>query len=119
MERYLHSQQAKALIIASSKCGLSPHITTVERKTELTTWADRIFGRFFKKYKPIKRSFLYSETVECTFFFLPNGEAAYTYAGLADHRDATEEGIVNAFRLANTMRREMEAAIKTISEDKQ
>lgn len=114
MERYLHSQQAKAIEIAAKKCGLDCHITRFERKADLQTMADKIFKRFFVKYKPVKRSFLYCDTLDCNFFFLPDGEAAYTYAGYADHRDATEEKIVNAFRLANRMRLEMEAALKEV-----
>lgn len=119
MERYLHSQQAKAIQIAAKKCGLDAHITTFERKADLSTWADKLYKRFFIKYKPIKRSFLYCESLDCNFFFLPNGEAVYTYAGFADHRDATEEKIVNAFRIANKMRFEMEAALQKIKEDNQ
>ena len=117
MERYLHSQQEKAIQIAAKKCGLDAHITIFERKADLATWADKLYKRFFVKYKPIKRSFLYCESLDCNFFFLPDGEAAYTYAGFADHRDATEEKIVNAFRIANKMRYEMEAALKAIKEE--
>lgn len=119
MERYLHSQQAKAIEIAAKKCGLDAHITIFERKSDLQTWADRIFGRFYKKYKPVKRSYLYCEALDCDFFFLPDGEAAYTYAGYADHRDATEDKIINAFRIANKMRLEMEAALQEVKEGKQ
>lgn len=114
MDKHLHSQQAEALRIAAKKCGLDSHITIIERKADLSTWADKIYGRFFSKYKPVKRSYLYCETLDCNFFFLPDGEAAYTYAGYADHRDATEEKIINAFRIANKMRFEMEVAIRAL-----
>lgn len=115
MERYLHSQQAKALEIASKKCGLDCHVSFIEKKSQLYTWADKIAGRFFRKQMPIKRSYLYCNSLDVDFFFLKDGTAVYTYAGYADERDATEK-ITDAFYIANKMRREMENAIKGLQE---
>lgn len=116
MDRFLHSQQAKALVIASKKCGLDSHVSFIEKKSELYTWADKIAGRFFRKRMPVKKSYLYCDSLDIDFFFLEDGTAIYTYAGYADCRDATEEKIVNAFRIANLMRQEMQNAIKTLQE---
>lgn len=116
MERYLHSQQAKALEIASKKCGLDCHVSFIEKKSELYTWADKIAGRFFRKRMPVKKSYLYCNSLDVDFFFLEDGTAVYTYAGYAEQRDATEEKIINAFRIANKMRLEMESAIKELQE---
>lgn len=116
MERYLHSQQAKALEVAAKKCGLDCHISFIEKKSQLYTWADRIAGRFFRKMMPVKRSYLYCDSLDIDFFFLEDGTAVYTYAGYADQRDATEK-IVDAFCIANKMRLEMETAIKALAQE--
>ena len=119
MERYLHSRQAKALEIASKKCGLDCHISFIEKKSCLYTWADKIASRFFRKGMPIKKSYLYCNSLDIDFFFLEDGTAVYTYAGYADQRDATEEKIITAFYMANKMRHEMENAIKGLQEGEQ
>lgn len=110
--RYTNEQQIEALVQASKICKLHAHITTFQRKSDLQTWADRIIGIFYRKHMPIKRSYMMCSTLDMDFFFTKDGEAVYTYAGYADNRDATEEKIVNAFRMANRMREEMQKAIQ-------
>lgn len=106
--------QEQALEIAAKRCGLDAHIVCIERKPELHTWADRIASRFYFRGMPIKRTFLFCETLDMTFFFDQHGSAMYAYAGYADSRDATETKIVNAFKKANHMRLQMEIALKEL-----
>lgn len=110
--KYTIEQQTEALAEASKICNLDAHITTFERKSDLHTWADRIIGIFYRKNIPVKRSYMMCSTLDMDFFFTKEGEAVYTYAGYADSRDATEEKIVNAFRMANKMKEEMQKAIE-------
>ena len=113
---YTEEQFAKALEISSNKCGLDAHISWLDKKSDMQTWADRIIGIFFRKGMPIKRSYMWCNSLDMTFFFLKNGEAVYTYSGFADARDANDEKIVQAFRKANEMREAMEQALKQMGE---
>ena len=109
--KYTEKQFAEALAKASKKCGLDSHVTYFSKKSDLTTWADRVIGFFFRKGMPVKKSYMMCDSLDMTFFFFKNGIAAYTYAGYADMRDAREEKIVNAFKKANEMRLAMEEAL--------
>ena len=88
---YMEEQFAKALELSAKKCGLDSHVSWLNKKSDMSTWADRIIGIFYRKGMPIKRSYMYCNALDITFFFLKNGEAVYTYSGYADKRDATEE----------------------------
>lgn len=114
---YTEEQFAKALEISAKQCGLYAHICYLEKKSDMSTWADRIIGSFFRKGMPIKKSYMRCNTLDMTFFYLADGEAVYTYSGYADKRDATEEQIVNAFRKANEMRVAMEQALKRLESE--
>lgn len=114
---YTEEQFAKALEMSAKQCGLDAHICYMENKSNLQTLADKIIGRFFRKGMAIKRSYMWCDTLDMTFFFLENGEAVYAYSGYADKRDASEEKIVNAFRKANEMRVAMEQALKQMGEE--
>lgn len=109
--KYSNAQQAKAMQEACRKVGVSSHISVLEFKKDMQTWADRVIGFRWRKSMPIKRSYMYYDSLDMTFFFTENGEAVYSYAGYADKRDATEEKIVNAFRKANELRLAMEEAL--------
>lgn len=111
---YTEEEFAKALELAAKRCNLDSHISYLEKKSNMSTWADRIIGRFFRKGMPVKKSFLYCNTLDADFFYLPNGEAIYTYSGYADKRDANEEYIVKAFRRANEMRSVMEETLREV-----
>ena len=114
MVEYTEEQFAKALQISAKKCGLDAHISWLDKKANMSTWADRIIGVFYRKGMPIKRSYMYCNSLDMTFFFSKNGKAVYTYSGYADKRDATEEKIVNAFRKANEMRIVMEQTLEEV-----
>lgn len=108
---YTEEQFEEALKISAKQCGLDAHVSHLYKKSDKQTWADRIIGIFFRKGMPIKRSYMWCNTLDMTFFFLKDGTAVYTYSGYADNRDANEERIVQAFRKANEMRLAMEQAL--------
>lgn len=114
--KYSNEQQARAMHEACRKVGVDSHITLLIYKKDMQTRADKIIGFFWRKAMPIKRSYMYCDSLDMTFFFTENGEAVYSYAGYADKRDATEEKIVNAFRKANELRLEMEKELAKLSE---
>lgn len=89
------------------------HTVRFERKTDLVTWADRIIGFFYRKNMPARRSYMYCNTLDMTFFYLQNGKAVYTYAGQADERDSGEL-LIKAFTKAEEIRIEMERAIEEV-----
>ena len=111
---YTEEQFKKALELAAKKCGLDSHISYLDKKSDMQTWADRVIGMFYRKGMSIKRSYMYCNSLDITFFFFEDGKAAYTYSGYADERDATEEKIVKAFKLANKMRDTMEKVLKEL-----
>ena len=113
---YTNEQQEQAIRQACKRYGLDSHTTQKERKSDFHTWAEQIAKRFFRKGMPVKNSYMYCDSLDMCFFFLENGTAVYTYAGCADKRDATEEKIVNAFRLANKVRLAMEEALAKMGE---
>lgn len=119
MVEYTEEQFAKALELSAKKCGLDSHVSWLDKKSYMRTWADRIIGVFYRKGMPIKRSFMYCNSLDMTFFYSKNEEAVYTYSGYADKRDATEEKIVNAFRKANEMRVTMEQTLKEVIKEVQ
>lgn len=110
--KYSHEQQAKAMSKAAKKLNLDAHITTLQYKKDLQTWADRILARFFRKEMPIKRSYLFCNSLDVDFFFTEDGEAAFTYAGYADHRDLDDEKLMKAMHMAKQMRDEMQKIIE-------
>ena len=108
---YTEKQFEIAIEKAAKACGLDAHISFLNKKSEMVTWADRVIGIFFRKGMAVKRSYMMCDTLDMTFFFTKNGRAIYTYAGYADMRDASDKRIVTAFRKANEMRNEMEKAL--------
>lgn len=110
--KYTHEQQTNAIDRAAHKLKLDAHITTPEYKKDLCTHADKIIGWWFRKYMPIKKSFMMCETLDMDFFFTQDGTAVYTYAGYADARDGNEK-IIKAFRTANLMRETMQKEIES------
>lgn len=115
---YTIEQQTQAMEQAFKQYNLDCHIVYKERKSEFYTWAERIAKMFFRNRKgmPVKNSYMYCNALDMCFFFLEDGTAIYTYAGYADKRDATEEKIVNAFRIANKVRTAMEEALAKMGE---
>ena len=113
---YTEKQFSGAIEKAAKKCGLASHVSYLNRKSDMSTWADRVIGFFYRKGMAIKRSYMMCDTLDMTFFFTERGKAMYTYAGQADERDATEEKIVRAFKKANEMRLEMEKALEEMKE---
>ena len=116
MMKYSHEQQEKAMRIAAKRMNLDAHITTLRYKKDLHTWADRILTRFFRKGMPIKRSYLFCDCLDVDFFFTESGEAAFTYAGYADHKECDDEKLLKAMQIAKQMREEMQNVIKIIEE---
>lgn len=116
---YTEEQFAKALELSAKKCGLDAHISWLDKKANMCTYADRIIGVFYRKGMAIKKSYMYCDSLDMTFFFFKNGEAVYTHSGYVDKRDATEEKIVNAFRKANEMRVTMEHTLKEVVKEVQ
>lgn len=115
--KYSNEIQKESIIRAAKRLNLDSHITYCEYKKDLYNWADRVMKMWFRKGMPYKRSFLMCDSLDMNFFFYQNGEAAYAYAGYADNRDAKEEKIVEAFRIANMMREYMqEEAEKLLQE---
>lgn len=112
MMRYTHKQQAEAMEKAAKKLNLDAHITILQYKKDLHTWADRILARFFRKDMPIKRSYLFCDSLDVDFFFTEDGEAAFTYAGYADHRELEEDKLIKAMCMAKQMREEMQKNIE-------
>ena len=110
--KYTEEQFAVGLAEAAKKCGLDAHISYLNKKADLKTWADKVIKTFYRKGMAIKRSYMFCDTLDMTFFYLPNGKAVYSYSGYASQHDATEERIVNAFKKANEMRMEMEKALE-------
>jgi hypothetical protein len=115
--KYSNEIQAEAIERAAKRLKLDAHINYCDYKKYLHGWADRIMKMWFRKGMPYKRSFLMCNSLDVNFFFMKEGEAAYTYAGYADNRDAQEKKIVEAFRKANKMREYMqEEAEKLLQE---
>jgi hypothetical protein len=115
--KYSNEIQTEAIERAAKRLNLDTHITYCEYQKDLYNWADRLMKMWYRKGMPYKRSFLMCDSLDVNFFFMKEGEAAYTYAGYADNRDAQEEKIVEAFRIANKMREYMqEEAEKLIQE---
>lgn len=112
MMKYSHEQQAEAMRKAAKKLNLDAHITILQYKKDLHTWADRILERFFRKEMPIKRSYLFCNSLDVDFFFTEDGEATFTYAGCADHRDLDDEKLIKAIHMAKQMRDEMQRIIE-------
>lgn len=111
---YTEEQFEKALEISAKQCGLDAHVSHLYKKSDMQTRADRIIGIFFRKGMPIKRSYMWCNSLDMTFFFLKDGTAVYTYSGYADNRDATEEQIIQAFKKANEMRLTMEQVLVSL-----
>ncbi len=109
--KYSEEQFADAIAKAAQKCGLGAHIYYLYKKSDMQTWADKLIGMDFRKGMAVKRSYMLCDTLDMTFFFSEQGNAKYTYCGKADKRDASDEKIVNAFKMANEMRLEMERAL--------
>lgn len=114
--KYTHEQQERALSIAFKRCEMDNHTVRFERKTDLVTWADRLIGFFYRKNMPARKSYMYCNTLDMTFFYDQSGNAMYTYAGQADERDSGEL-LVKAFSKAEEIRKEMQIAIKEVEEN--
>lgn len=114
--KYTHEQQERALSIAFKRCEMDNHTVRFERKTDLVTWADRLIGFFYRKNMPARKTYMYCNTLDMTFFYLQNGKAMYTYAGQADERDSGEL-LVKAFSKAEEIRKEMQKAIEEVEEN--
>ena len=112
MMKYTHEQQAAALHQAAKNMGIDAHVTTLDYKNQLQTWADKILGRFFRKGMPVKRSYLFCDCLDVDFFFHESGEAAFTYAGYADSRDLDGGSLEKAMKMAKAMRDEMQRVIE-------
>lgn len=116
--KYTHVEQARAMEKAAKILGLDAHIVGIDYKKDAYTWADRIMvGRFFRKGMPVKRSYLFCESLDVTFFFLED-KAVFTYAGFADQRDLKADALPKAFELAKRMVEEMEKAVEEIAHER-
>lgn len=111
--KYTHEQQEKALGIAFKKCGLNNHTVIFEFKKDLVTAADKLIWIWYRKKMPVRKSYMYCNALDMTFFFTKDGKAMYTYAGQADERDSGEL-LIKAFAKAEEVRIEMERAIKEV-----
>lgn len=116
MMKYSFEQQAKAMSEAAEKLNLSTDIAILRYKKDLNTLADRILVRLFRKGMPIKRSYLFCNILYVDFFFTAVGEAVFTYAGYADHRDLDDEKLIKAMHMAKQMREEMQKIIVEAAE---
>lgn len=103
MMKYSHEKQRIAIEKSAKRMNLDYHITEIECKRDLHTWADKIMGRFFRKGMPVKKSYMMCDTLDMNFFFSKDGIAMYTYSGYADDRDGSDK-IIEAFKTANKMR---------------
>lgn len=90
------------------------HTVRFERKTDLVTCSDRIIGFFYRRNMPVRKSYMYCDALDMTFFYDQSGNAIYTYAGKADERDSGVL-LVNAFSKAEEIRKEMQKAIKEVN----
>lgn len=111
--KYTYEQQAEAIHQAAHNLGMDAHVCTLQYKKDLYTWADKILGsNYFRKGMPVKRSYLFCDCLDVTFFFTEYGHATFTYAGCADHRDLEDDALIKAIKLAKKMRDEMERLIE-------
>lgn len=117
--KYTHVEQARAMEKAAKILGLDAHVVGVDYKKDLHTWADKILGcNYFRKGMPVKRSYLFCECLDITFFFTEYGHATFSYAGIADHRDLEDDGLIKAMKLAKRMVEEMEKAVEEIAHER-
>ena len=112
--KYTHEQQEIAIEKACDVCQLGSHIFNPSLKSNLSTWADRIMGRWYRKLMPIKQTFMYCNTLDMNFFFTEDGRAMFTYAGYCDN-GCECDSLVNAFKIANEMIKEMQKVIAQLN----
>ncbi len=115
--KYSNKIQRIAIERAAKKLNLDAHISTAERKSDLFTYAEKLMWMWFRKGIPYKKSYMMCDALDMCFLFTSEGEAVYTYSGYADKRDACEERIVNAFRMANQMRNYMMEEAEKLSKE--
>ena len=114
--QYTNEQQEQALSIAFKKCGLNNHTVYFEKKSDMQTWADKLMGFFFRKGMPVRKSYMYCETLDMTFFFTLEGRAMYAYSGYADERDSGKN-LIEAFNKADEVRKAMVEAIADMGKE--
>lgn len=107
---------AEAIFQACRECGLEEYALCIEKVSRFQNHAEKIVKPFFYKGIPVKKSFMRCEGLDMCFFFTKDGSAMYSYAGLANAKDADEGHIVKAFQTANRMRAAMEKALKELLE---
>ncbi len=113
--KYTNELQHKALELACKNCSLSSHIAWTEYKKDLSTWSDRIMGRWFRKGIPHKKSYMYCDTLDMNFFYDEEGRPTMTYAGYSKTIKECES-VINAFELSKKMLREMKEVIEDLAE---
>lgn len=103
-------QQAEIIEKACKLANLGTHIAEIKSRRDACTWADRIAYQHKngRQIMPVKKSYVYCDTLDMTFYFLRGTTPAVAYAGYttAMSRDATG-GLVNAFAKANEVLRYM------------
>lgn len=114
--KYTLEQQEQAIIQACKEFDLDCHITQFEHKKDLSTWADKIMSRWFRKSMPFKRTYMYCERLDINFFFSEDGTAMFTYAGYCD--SSKEAGnLQKAIMIADRVRLQMKRNIIKLAID--
>ncbi len=81
--RISESEQAEIITYACQKLELDGHIKWIRHKIDCDTWAEKIANTFRRNFKlPVKNSYMYCDTLDMCFFFLPeSGTACVSYSG--------------------------------------
>lgn len=96
-------QQAENIHKACIEAGLDGHVKWIERRTQANTWAEKIAVRFKGNGPlPVKKSYMYCDTLDMCFFYGPEGIPYMTYSGYAtvNSKDITDGTLMEAFRKA-------------------
>lgn len=94
--------QEEAFISACEKLDLCSHITEFNSKKDASTFADKIAINSFYKGMCVKKSYMYCNSLDMTFFFNRDGKSDFTYAGRYNKND-TPEKMYEVFKKANEL----------------
>lgn len=95
---------------AMRKAFIDAHVAHVQRKADLHTYADFIAGMFRqgKKEFLVKRSYMFLNSVDFTFYWTAEGKAAFSFSGWAGHGLEDVAKLPEAFQTAKRVVEDMQ-----------
>lgn len=104
-------RQAELIHDACRECGLDGHVSWLRSYKDAVNGAEKLcFSPFDRESVPIKKSFMYCDSLDMCFFYDQTGHACVSYSGRSTliQPDMKDNKLVEAFEIAKKVLTKMQ-----------